>query len=213
MGVAATAVDLPRRFHRLEGRAGVPPVPAECVVSEKVATDRAAMGPYAGSQEPRCLLGQSLAEIEASDVFRAAGLRMRKMMGRERVYVGAHTDVWLRVDDRRLVQALLVSLLPPDRDVEDDCFDVVARVDGGAEGKDAVRLSYGWALLVHLAHDVLGLGAEDAAALLNGIYRDGFLPRRFGDVELSLQAGRRHARRAERCLCLLARRVGMRGEP
>jgi len=146
--------------------------------------------------------------LEDSHLFVAGQVRMRRMVGPERLYIGDHTDYWVQVDDRRRVRVLMASLVPPDKDYEDDCYRFEVRA-----GEDkTIRLSYSWAMLLLLAHEVLGLPPQDAQDLLNGIYKEGYLPRRFGDLALSLQAGRRAELGQEPCLCLLIEQQPLEGD-
>lgn len=165
-------------------------------------------GPYAEDRPAKCLLGAPIDALEKSHLFVAGRVRMRRLVGPERLYIGDHTDYWVQVDDQRQVRVLMASLVPPDQDLEDDCYRFEVRGDGDR----AIRLSYGWAMLLLLAHEVLGLTPQDAQELLNGIYKEGFMPRRFGDLALSLQAGQRAELARERCLCLLIEQQPLEGD-
>jgi hypothetical protein len=157
------------------------------------------LGPYAAGPPLGVLIGQPLARLEASTLFRDGGVRMRRMVERDRLYVGTHTDYAVTVDGERNVVALMVSLTPPDRDREDDCYGFEAR---DRETGTAIPLSYGWAVLLQLAHEVLGLDAAAAVELLNNLYLPRYLPRAIGELRLSLVAGKR-ASTSEPALVLL----------
>ncbi len=145
-------------------------------------------GTAAPPPPPAPLLGRSVAELEASRLFTASGARMRRMTGRDRLYVSEHNDYLVQVDDDRRVVALLATLVPPDEDRADECF--------------GSSLRHGDAMLLQLAHEVLGLAPDAAAELAAHLYRDGYLPRTAGPARLSFVAGKRfHGGRA---LCLVA---------
>ena len=157
------------------------------------------MGPYAAGPPGGALIGQPLARLEASTLFEAGGVRMRRMVERDRLYVGTHTDYAVTVDGDRNVVAMMASLTPPDQDCEDDCYGFEAR---DRQTDSPVPLSYSWAMLLQLAHEVLGLDAAAAVELLNNLYQPQYLPRTLGDLRLSLVAGKR-ASTSERALVLL----------
>lgn len=163
-------------------------------------TPQLSFGPYADGPPAGRLLGGPLADLERSRLFVAGGARMRKMIGRDRLFVGKHTDFAVTVDEQRNVVALMASLLPPDRDVEDDCYRIQARRQGSDE---PIWLSYSWAMLLQLAHEVLGLPADQGAELLSRIYHPDYLPRTFGDLRLTLVAGKRMST-GEKALVLVA---------
>ncbi len=157
------------------------------------------LGPYAAGPPNGVLIGQPLARLEASTLFRSGAARMRRMVERDRLYVGAHTDFAVTVDGERNVVALMVSLTPPDQDCEDDCFGFEAR---DRRTDSPMPLSYSWAMLLQLAHEVLGLDAAAAIELLNNLYQPQYLPRTLGELRLSLVAGKR-ASTSARALVLL----------
>ncbi len=157
-------------------------------------------GPYAVGPPDGSLLGAPIRELEHSLLFTATRARMRRMVGSDRLYCSTHTDFQVHVDERRGVTSLIATLLPPDSPVDGSCFGYTARrTEDGAD----VPLDYGWALLLQLAHEVLAFPAAEAVALLNNIYREGYLPRTVGPVHLSHMAGSRFGG-GERALCLLA---------
>jgi len=164
-------------------------------------------GPYTAGPPKGRLIGAPIHQMERSRLFEATGARMRRMVGRDRVYVTEHTDFMVHTDADRRVVAVTATLVPPDQDLSDDMFRFTARRE--ADGKE-VPLAYTWALLLQIAHEVLGLAAKDAVGLLNGIYQDGYLPRDEGDVRLALVAGQRFER-GDRALCLLAGLKGAEG--
>ena len=129
---------------------------------------------------------------------------MRRMVGSDRVYVSGRTDFMVHTIEGQRVAAITATLLPPDRDGPDDVFCFRARRQ---EDDKEVPLAYGWALLLQIAYEVLGLPAIGAVGLLNGIYQDDYLPRDEGDLRLALVATKRF-QTGERALCLLA---GLRG--
>ncbi len=157
-------------------------------------------GPYAEGPPAGRLLGGPLRDLEQSTLFVEGGARMRKMVGRDRLFVGKHTDFAVTVDEHRNVVALMASMLPPDRDVEDDCYRIQARREGANE---PVYLSYSWALLLQLAYEVLGLPSDQGAELLNRIYLPDYLPRTIDGIRLTLVAGRRMST-GEKSLVLVA---------
>lgn len=163
-------------------------------------TTQFSFGPYVDGPPAARLLGGPLADLERSALFVQGGARMRRMIGRDRLFVGKHTDFAVTVDGQRNVIALMASLLPPDRDVEDDCYRIQARRDGS---EAPIFLSYSWAMLLQLAYEVLGLPAEQGAELLNRIYLPDYLPRTVDGVRLSLVAGKRMST-GEKALVLVA---------
>jgi hypothetical protein len=166
------------------------------------------LGPYAEGPAETPLLGRPVADLEASRLFSMGGVRMRRMTGGDRLYVGEQTDYLVHLDEQRRVVAVVATLLPPDQDVADEYYHVpLARPrDGGP-----AELSYQWAMLVYLAHEVLGLGPGDAAQLLENLYRDDYLPRSLGGARLSFVAGRRF--HGDKALCLLTALPGEEGAP
>lgn len=160
----------------------------------------ATFGPYAEAPPDGALLGAPIRDLERSFLFTATRARMRRMVGADRLYCSDHTDFQVHVDGSRGVTSVIATLLPPDRPVDGACFGYNARrTEDGAE----VPLDYGWALLLQLAHEVFAFPAAEAVALLNNIYREGYLPRTVGSVHLSHMAGSRFGG-GERALCLLA---------
>ncbi len=157
------------------------------------------LGPYAAGPPAGTLIGQPLAALEGSTLFRDGGVRMRRMVERDRLYVGDHTDYSVTVDEGRRVVALMASLTPPDQDRADDCYGFEARDRRTGE---PIPLSYSWAMLLQLSHEVLGLEASAAVELLNNLYRAEYLPRALGGLQLTLMAGRRVST-ADKALVLL----------
>ena len=161
-------------------------------------------GPYADGPPVGRLLGEPIGAMEGSRLFAATSARMRRMVGRDRVYVSELTDFQLHLDDEQRVVALTASLLPPDQEVADEVFGFAARRDG-----EDIPMAYTWALLLQVAHEVLALPAATAAELLNGIYTDGYLPRDIDDVRVALLASKRFES-GQKALCLL---VGLKEVP
>lgn len=157
-------------------------------------------GPYADGPPDSALLGAPIRDLERSFLFTATRARMRRMVGADRLYVSTHTDFQVHVDERRGVTSMIATLLPPDLAVEGGCFGYTARRTEDGAG---VPLDYGWALLLQMAHEVFAFPAAEAVALLNNIYREGYLPRTVDGVHLSHMAGSRFGG-GERALCLLA---------
>lgn len=171
-------------------------------------TPKLQLGPYAEGPPGAPLLGRPVADLERSRLFSVGRVRMRRMTGGDRLYVGEHTDYLIHLDGQRRVAAVVATLLPPDQDVADEYYHVpLARTAGGGESE----MSYQSAMLIHLAHEVIGLSPGDAAQLLGNLYRDDFLPRSLGGVRLSFVAGRRF--HGDKALCLLAVLPGEEGAP
>ncbi|MCK6529571.1 hypothetical protein L6R50_19120 [Myxococcota bacterium] len=141
-------------------------------------------GPYAEAA-PAHALGRDLSELESSPFFVLGGFKLRKMVGRDRIYTNGETFALVGVDAERRVTQVVVSLLPSAEDHPDESYRVAARGPGG----QPVALSYQWAMLVHLAHGVIGLGARDASELLTRIFQPGYLPIERGGVRVDLVSG------------------------
>jgi len=144
-------------------------------------------GPYADGEPSGRLLGAPIGALERSRLFTACNARMRRMVERDRVYASEHTDFQVHLAADRSVVAVMATLLPPDQDLADDVFGYLARRDDGVDLPMALQ----WSLLLQLAHEVMGLSASDAVDLLNNIYRDGYLPRDVGEVQIGLVATKR----------------------
>lgn len=142
-------------------------------------------GPYASSTPPSPILGRELTELEHLPLYVLGGFKLRKMVGRDRLYTNGETWLVVTVDEERRVTEVILSLLTPDEDHPDERY----RID--ARGKDGqpFRLSYQWAVLVHFAHGVLGLGPREASDLLSHLFRPGYLPLVRDGLRIDLMSG------------------------
>ncbi len=159
-------------------------------------------GPYAEKREATSIFGRSLEEMEALPLFVMGEFKLRKMVEKDRLYTNGESWLLVTVDGERQVTQVVLSLLPPEEDHPDERFRINAR---GKDGQP-LRLTYQWALLVHFAHGVLGLGPRDSSEFLTQLWRPEFLPILRGGLKIDLLTGHFHggpenmavgARRAE----------------
>lgn len=142
-------------------------------------------GPYAGATPPHPIVGRPLDELEHLPLVVLGDLKMRRMVGRDRLYSNGETTLVVSCDADRVVIEVVMSVLPPDEDHEDERFRINAR---GKDG-EPFRLTYQWALLVHFAHGVVGLGPKDASEFMSRFLHPGYLPLKRGGLRIELISG------------------------